>query len=93
MDWVQIGIFAITVLGALAIYYNYKKASRLKTPSELDTRTQELPRIRETENLEAGKPKLPWADDPIANSIEWTEASDFSLTAVCEFLFVTPRND
>ena len=58
-----------------ASYYHWEKASRLNTQSELDTRTQELHHVREIENLQASKPKSPWADDPIANSIEWTEAS------------------
>jgi hypothetical protein len=76
MDWVQVGIIAILVLGVGFGYYHYKKASRLMSPTELNKRIQGLTNVRETQTIEAKKPERPWADDPIAQSIDWDERAE-----------------
>jgi hypothetical protein len=76
MDWVQIGIITIVAIGALAIYYNFKKTSRLMTPAELNKRIQGLHHVSDIETLEDSKPVHPWTDDPIAKSIEWDERAE-----------------
>jgi hypothetical protein len=76
MDWVQIGLIAIAVIWVFFGYYNYKKASRLMSPSELNKRIQGVQHVREIETLEARKPARPWADDPIAKAIEWDERAE-----------------
>jgi hypothetical protein len=67
MDWVQIAIVAIAVLGACFAFYA-KKAEQRKPyyPPELNT----------LENPKVCKPPRPWAEDPIAKAIEWCERAE-----------------
>jgi hypothetical protein len=76
MDWVQIAIIVIAVLGAFFGYYFYKKESRRMSPSEINKRIQGFQDVREIETREARKPERPWMDDPIAKAIEWDKRAE-----------------